>query len=115
MYPHLVVNIGSGVSILLVAGPSEFRRVGGTACGGGTFLGLSKVLTPSATGFHEALELAEKGDALGIPTAAVPVSPGEALKPPRCNHHALFARQIRRSNHHSNHHHNFKPVHKNGS
>ena len=29
-YPYLCVNIGSGVSILVVEGPNSFLRVGGT-------------------------------------------------------------------------------------
>ena len=29
-YPYLVVNIGSGVSILAVSGPNDYRRVSGT-------------------------------------------------------------------------------------
>ena len=29
-YPYLVVNIGSGVSILTVRGPSDYQRVSGT-------------------------------------------------------------------------------------
>jgi len=29
-YPYMVVNIGSGVSILAVRGVNDFRRVGGT-------------------------------------------------------------------------------------
>ena len=29
-YPYLIVNIGSGVSILSVRGPNEYKRVSGT-------------------------------------------------------------------------------------
>lgn len=29
-YPYLVVNIGSGVSILTVRGPNDYKRVSGT-------------------------------------------------------------------------------------
>mmetsp|Transcript_23421 Transcript_23421/g.43103 ORF Transcript_23421/g.43103 Transcript_23421/m.43103 type:complete len:523 (-) Transcript_23421:134-1702(-) len=64
LFPFLLVNMGSGVSILKVssAKAGDFVRVGGTACGGGTFLGLARALTSAET-FDEALELAEKGDA----------------------------------------------------
>lgn len=64
LFPFLVVNIGSGVSILRVNSPQEgdYTRVGGTACGGGTFLGLARALTSART-FAEALRLAEGGDA----------------------------------------------------
>lgn len=59
-YPYLVVNIGSGVSILKVTGPSSYVRVGGTSLGGGTFYGLCRALT-GCTSFDEALQLAEAG------------------------------------------------------
>eukprot|EP00434_Breviolum_minutum_P015958 symbB.v1.2.014066.t1/scaffold1007.1/size144738/11 len=54
----------TGVSILRVdsAQPGDFVRVGGTACGGGTFLGLARLLT-SATSFEDALDMASLGDA----------------------------------------------------
>ncbi|KAF7997892.1 hypothetical protein HCN44_009290 [Aphidius gifuensis] len=61
IFPYLLVNIGSGVSILKVESDEEFERVGGTASGGGTFWGLGSLLT-KAKGFDELLELAERGD-----------------------------------------------------
>ncbi|CAG0890529.1 unnamed protein product [Darwinula stevensoni] len=60
-YPFLVVNIGSGVSILAVHGPENYSRVSGSSLGGGTFLGLCCLLTGCST-YEEAIELAEKGD-----------------------------------------------------
>jgi type II pantothenate kinase len=60
-YPFLLVNIGSGVSMLSVRGPGDYARVSGTSLGGGTFLGLSCLLTQCVT-FEEALDLAAKGD-----------------------------------------------------
>ena len=45
VYPYLLVNIGSGVSILSVTGENDFKRVYGTSLGGGTFLGLCCLLT----------------------------------------------------------------------
>lgn len=60
-YPYLVVNIGSGVSILAVYSSSYYKRVSGTSLGGGTFLGLCCLLTGCQT-FEEAVELASKGD-----------------------------------------------------
>jgi len=64
LFPLILVNMGSGVSILRVDSPSlnDYVRVGGTACGGGTFLGLARALTSAET-FEEALVLAQKGDA----------------------------------------------------
>ena len=60
-YPFILVNIGSGVSILSVRAPGQYQRVCGTSLGGGTFLGLCCLLTKCST-FEEALELAAKGD-----------------------------------------------------
>jgi type II pantothenate kinase len=45
LFPYLLVNIGSGVSILKVTGNRKFERVTGTHIGGGTMFGLAKLLT----------------------------------------------------------------------
>ncbi|KAL0481588.1 type II pantothenate kinase [Acrasis kona] len=60
-YPYLLVNIGSGVSILKVNGDDDFDRVSGSSMGGGTFWGLSKLLT-GISSFEEVLELSSQGD-----------------------------------------------------
>ncbi len=60
-YPALVICIGSGVSILKVDGPSKFERVSGSSIGGGTFLGLCRLLT-GANDFDMALEMSSDGD-----------------------------------------------------
>ena len=60
-YPYLVVNIGSGVSMVAVRGLNDFQRVNGTSIGGGTFLGLTTLLTGCST-FEDAVALAAKGD-----------------------------------------------------
>ena len=60
-FPHLVVNIGSGVSIIKVFSDEKIERVGGTMCGGGTLLGLSKLLIGTDS-FDEIVGLAKKGD-----------------------------------------------------
>lgn len=60
-YPYLVVNIGSGVSMISVQAPNQFKRVTGTSIGGGTFHGLCCLLTGCDT-FEEAIELASRGD-----------------------------------------------------
>ncbi|XP_078462480.1 pantothenate kinase 3-like isoform X2 [Lampetra planeri] len=65
LYPLLLVNIGSGVSILAVHSPNNYKRVTGTSLGGGTFLGLSCLLTGCKT-FEEALSLAERGDSTNV-------------------------------------------------
>lgn len=43
-FPYLVVNIGSGVSILKVVSPGKYERVSGTSLGGGTYWGLCRLL-----------------------------------------------------------------------
>ncbi|KAF8512704.1 pantothenate kinase [Gautieria morchelliformis] len=60
-FPCLLVNIGSGVSIIKVDEGGTFERVSGTSLGGGTLWGLLSLLTP-ATSFDEMLALSEQGD-----------------------------------------------------
>jgi len=59
--PCLLVNIGSGVSIVKVDSDGTYERVSGTSLGGGTLWGLLSLLTPATT-FDEMLALSEKGD-----------------------------------------------------
>jgi type II pantothenate kinase len=47
--PCLLVNIGSGVSIIKVDEDGSFERVSGTSLGGGTLWGLLSLLTPATT------------------------------------------------------------------
>lgn len=68
VYPHIAVNVGSGISILIVNGPNEIKRETGTLIGGGsnslkigTLLGLSKILI-GIDNFDDIMKLAEKGD-----------------------------------------------------
>lgn len=61
IYPYLLVNIGSGVSMIRVSGPRHFERIGGTSLGGGTFWGLLSLLTGART-FDDMLAMAERGD-----------------------------------------------------
>ncbi|NP_705721.3 pantothenate kinase 2, mitochondrial isoform a [Mus musculus] len=64
-YPLLLVNIGSGVSILAVYSKDNYKRVTGTSLGGGTFFGLCCLLTGCST-FEEALEMASRGDSTKV-------------------------------------------------
>ena len=59
-YPYILVNIGSGVSILLVKSEKDYKRISGTSIGGGTFLGLCCLLT-GCSSYEEAIDLASKG------------------------------------------------------
>ncbi|KAM9923353.1 hypothetical protein OXX59_005228 [Metschnikowia pulcherrima] len=63
IYPYLLVNIGSGVSMIKVTGPgpSGFERIGGSSLGGGTLWGLLSLLT-DAQDYNEMLEMAQRGD-----------------------------------------------------
>lgn len=64
-YPYLVVNIGSGVSILAVYSSTSYSRISGSSIGGGTFLGLCCLLTQCET-FDEAIRLAKAGSSAKI-------------------------------------------------
>nr|CAD1842813.1 unnamed protein product [Ananas comosus var. bracteatus] len=61
LFPYLLVNIGSGVSIIKVDGYGKFQRVSGTNVGGGTYWGLGRLLTKCKS-FDELLELSQQGD-----------------------------------------------------
>ncbi len=65
LYPFLVVNIGSGVSILEVRGLFDFERVTGSAVGGATYWGLCRLLT-KFTSFDESMEAANAGDVSNV-------------------------------------------------
>jgi len=60
-FPCLLVNIGSGVSIIKVDEDGRFERVSGTSLGGGTLWGLLSLLTPATT-FDEMLAFSDHGD-----------------------------------------------------
>ncbi|XP_063799162.1 4'-phosphopantetheine phosphatase isoform X3 [Pseudophryne corroboree] len=60
IFPYLLVNIGSGVSIVKVDTEDKFERIGGSSIGGGTFWGLGALLTKTKK-FDELLQLAAKG------------------------------------------------------
>jgi len=61
MFPFVLCNIGSGVSIVQVKGRNQIQRISGTALGGSTFFGLCRLLT-KAKDFSESMNLADEGD-----------------------------------------------------
>lgn len=71
LFPYLLVNIGSGVSIIRVDGPGEdeFSRVSGSSVGGGTFWGLCRLLT-GRRDFDEMLELSMQGNNANVSAAS---------------------------------------------
>eukprot|EP01095_Lingulamoeba_sp_RSL-Kostka_P004116 TRINITY_DN15204_c0_g1_i1.p1 TRINITY_DN15204_c0_g1~~TRINITY_DN15204_c0_g1_i1.p1 ORF type:complete len:490 (-),score=169.67 TRINITY_DN15204_c0_g1_i1:18-1487(-) len=72
LYPYIVCNLGSGVSILKVTGDPKsknvrsYERIGGSSLGGATFLGLCSLLCENCTTFKQAIELAEEGDSTNV-------------------------------------------------
>ena len=58
--PYLLVSAGTGTSILLIEN-GESRRVGGSALGGGSLLGLGRLLL-AVESFDEITSLAAQGD-----------------------------------------------------
>ncbi|KAJ3038030.1 hypothetical protein HDV00_001074 [Rhizophlyctis rosea] len=61
LFPYLLVNIGSGVSILKVTSDETYERISGTSLGGGTLWGLLSLLT-DAKSYDDMLELSKIGD-----------------------------------------------------
>jgi type II pantothenate kinase len=57
---YLLVSLGTGTSVLEIGG-GTVRRIGGSALGGGTLMGLARLLC-RAESFAEAAELASKGE-----------------------------------------------------
>lgn len=58
--PFILVDLGTGTSILSVDG-TMVRRLGGTALGGGTLVGISRLLTRRNLNYSEICELAQAG------------------------------------------------------
>lgn len=65
LYPFLLVNIGSGVSILKISGPNSYERVSGTSLGGGTFWGLCKSLSKLQS-YDAAMDASVVGDSNAV-------------------------------------------------
>ncbi|KAJ2739115.1 hypothetical protein GGI20_006163, partial [Coemansia sp. BCRC 34301] len=61
LFPYMLVNIGSGVSILKVTGEGRYERISGTSLGGGTLWGLLHELT-GVRSFDAMLEMTKSGD-----------------------------------------------------
>ncbi|MCL7047779.1 hypothetical protein MKW94_008481 [Papaver nudicaule] len=61
LFPYLLVNIGSGVSIIKVNGDGSYERVSGTHLGGGTYCGQGMAMT-GCESFDELIELSQQGD-----------------------------------------------------
>jgi type II pantothenate kinase len=94
----LLVSLGTGTSALLVDGDAV-HRVGGTALGGGTLLGLGRVLAGTGR-FEELVALADAGDRKRVDLLIRDVYPeGDFMLPAEVNA-ASFARLARLANDH---------------
>ena len=88
--PFLLVSLGTGTSAMLVKG-DEAIRVGGTALGGGTIVGLGAALTGSAS-FAEITELAKLGDRRRLDLLVSDIYPAGELSLPGDLNAASFAK-----------------------
>lgn len=77
----LVVSLGTGTSMLLVE-PGRATRVGGTALGGGTLLGLGAGLVGTAD-FDELMTLAAQGDRRRVDLLVSDIDPDGVIPLPR--------------------------------
>jgi type II pantothenate kinase len=75
-FPLLLVNIGSGVSMIKIEAPTIYKRVQGSAIGGGTVLGLGRAMF-NAKSFEEIMDLSQQGN-----SSNVDLSVGELIGAP---------------------------------
>jgi type II pantothenate kinase len=75
LLPHsLIVTIGTGTSIVLKK--DDFSHIGGTALGGGFFMGLSKLLF-NIEDYQQAIETAKKGNRYNVDLKVSDIYPPE--------------------------------------
>lgn len=56
-FPYLLVNVGTGISVLKVESQHVSHRIGGTPLGGGTFMALARLIL-GATSFNDVIRMA---------------------------------------------------------
>jgi type II pantothenate kinase len=88
--PFLLVSVGTGTSALLVDG-ERAERIGGTALGGGTLLGLGAALT-GRTAFEDLVGLAQEGDRRRVDLLVSDVYPGGIAGLPGAANAASFGK-----------------------
>lgn len=80
-YPYILCNIGSGVSIIKVMGPNRYDRVSGSCIGGGTFIGLCRLLCGGSIleSFTQAkaFQMAKDGDSTNVDFTVADIYGGE--------------------------------------
>jgi len=91
--PFLLASIGTGTSCVMVDG-ATVTRVGGTALGGGTLVGLGAVLT-GCTRFEEIVALAQEGDRRRVDLLVSDVYPEGLAGLPGAANAASFGRLAR--------------------
>ncbi|TPX45271.1 pantothenate kinase [Synchytrium endobioticum] len=79
LFPYMLVNIGSGVSILKVTSEETYERISGTSLGGGTLWGLLALIT-NGTSYDEMLELSKLGDNKNVDMLVGDIYGGDYLK-----------------------------------
>ncbi len=91
--PYLLVSLGTGCSAMRV-GSEGASRVGGTALGGGTILGLGAALVGTSN-FSELTALAARGDRRKIDLLVGDIAGGANIPLPRDLNAASFAKLAR--------------------
>jgi type II pantothenate kinase len=87
---YLLAVVGTGTSVLAL-GPDGAKRVGGSALGGGTLLGLGKLLLGVAS-FDEICALAARGDRRKVDLLVGDIYPGGEIALPKELNAASFAK-----------------------
>lgn len=91
--PYLLVSLGTGCSAMRI-GPEGATRVGGTALGGGTILGLGAALVGTRE-FSELTTLAAQGDRRKVDLLVGDIAGGANIPLPRELNAASFAKLAR--------------------
>ncbi len=88
---YLLVSLGTGTSVLAVSPGGEVSRVGGSALGGGTLLGLGRLLL-DVESFDALVALAARGDRRSVDLLVGDIYQGEETPLPRDINAASFAK-----------------------
>eukprot|EP01038_Epipyxis_sp_PR26KG_P015393 gene15393-20760_t len=78
IFPYMIMNIGTGMSILHVQSADKFERVGGTSLAGGTFLGIAHLLNTSRS-YKQIIEQAEKGNSSLVDLSVADICGGDYI------------------------------------
>jgi type II pantothenate kinase len=87
---YLVAAVGTGTSVLLLE-PGRARRIGGSALGGGTLMGLAKLLL-GVESFDEVCALAARGDRRRVDLLVRDIYPGGEIELPGDLNASSFAK-----------------------